>query len=237
MADGARLVVEDLIVRYRGRAALDGVSLSVGAGEVVGLFGGNGAGKSTLLRTAAGLVRAAAGRVLLDGRDTRLASGRAGLRHVPEAPAVCAHLSGQGHIELYARAWDGDAGPGLEAAEALGLSPRLEERAGGWSQGMRQALMLAVACVGAPGCVLLDDPFSALDPAAVRRALQVVRGLARERGVAVLLAGQRVREAACVLDRWIVLHEGRVASRGETASAGAAETAARIEAALEAAWA
>lgn len=225
------------MVRFGGREALSGVSLHAGPGEVVGLFGGNGAGKSTLLRTAAGLVRAEAGRVLLDGRETCEAEARAGLRLVPEAPAVFPHLCGRAHIELFASAWGADAGPAFAAAAALGLSPRLLGRAGGWSQGMRQRLMLAVACCGGPRAVLLDDPFSALDPAATRQALLVVRSLARERGAAVLLAGQRVREAAVVIDRFIVLHEGRVAAEGSADADDAPSLAARIEAALEAAWA
>jgi len=237
MTNDVRLAAEGLVVRFGGREALAGVSLALGAGEVVGLFGGNGAGKSTLLRTAAGLVRAEAGRVLLDGRDTRKAEARAGLRFVPEAPAVFPHLCGRAHIELFASAWGADEQPALDAAEALGLAPRLSSRAGSWSQGMRQRLMLAVACVGEPRAVLLDDPFSALDPSATRQALDVVRALAAERGAAVLLAGQRVREAAGIIDRFLVLHEGRVAAEGTADGQDASEVAARIEAALEDAWA
>jgi len=243
MTTDAGLAVEGLQVRYGGRAALAGVCLAVAPGGILGLFGGNGAGKSTLLRAAAGLVRASAGRVLLDGRDVRRARARAGLRMVPETPAVFSHLSGRAHIALVAAAFGADERPALAAAEALGLAPRLAERAGGWSQGMRQRLALALACCGAPRCVLLDDPFSALDPGAARQALGVVRGLARERGAAVLLAGQRVREAAGIIDGWAVLHEGRAAGaardvvRNGAGEPDAAATAAAIEAALEAAWA
>ncbi|EPR39182.1 ABC transporter related protein [Desulfovibrio sp. X2] len=230
------LDIQGLRVRYGRREAVCKVSLSVDAGEVVALYGYNGAGKSTLLRAVAGLARRAGGEVLLDGRDTRKAEARRGLRYVPESPVLFSHLSGEAHVRVFADAWRLDPDPAFEAAEALGLGPRMAQRPATWSQGQRQKLMLALACLGDPTCVLLDDPVSALDPRSGREAMALMRGLAREHGTAVLLTGQRPRDSAAAVDRFVCLHEGRAVSEGVAAGRGEEAVARAVEAALEASW-
>lgn len=230
-------------MRLGSREVLRDVSLAAAPGEILGLYGGNGAGKSTLLRAVAGLVRRERGQILLAGRDpSQETTARATLAYLPETPAVAPHLSGQAHIDLVARLFARDPAPALEAAEFLGLAPRLPGRVGGWSQGMRQKLMLCLACLGTPGCVLLDDPLNALDPPSLSAALGLIRKLA-DAGAAVLLAGQRPRETIGLIDSFAVLHEGRLNGSGRLESGGDGmariddrDAAERIEALVEAAW-
>lgn len=230
-------------MRLGSREVLGDVSLSVAPGEILGLYGGNGAGKSTLLRTVAGLVRRERGEILAAGRDPDgAAEARAHLAYLPETPAVAPHLSGKAHIDLLARLFARDPGPALAAAESLGLAPRLPERVGGWSQGMRQKLMLCLACLGKPRYVLLDDPLNALDPPSLSAALGLIRELA-DAGAAVLLAGQRPRETIGLIDSFAVLHEGRMRGSGRLeidadgmARIGGLDAGAHIERLVVAAW-
>ncbi len=216
-------------MRLGSREVLRDVSLAAAPGEILGLYGGNGAGKSTLLRTVAGLVRRERGEVLVAGRD-------------PDGAAETPHLSGKAHIDLVARLFARDPAPAFEAAKSLGLAPRLSGHVGGWSQGMRQKLMLCLACLGTPGCVLLDDPLNALDPPSLSAALGLIRKLA-DAGAAVLLAGQRPRETIGLIDSFAVLHEGRLNGSGRlerggdgTARIDGHDAVERIETFVEAAW-
>jgi len=237
------LVITGLHVRLGSREVLRDVSLAAAPGEILGLYGGNGAGKSTLLRTVAGLVRRERGEVLVAGRDPDgAAEARAHLAYLPETPAVTPHLSGKAHIDLVARLFARDPAPALEAAKSLGLAPRLSGHVGGWSQGMRQKLMLCLACLGTPGCVLLDDPLNALDPPSLSAALGLIRKLA-DAGAGVLLAGQRPRETIGLIDSFAVLHEGRLNGSGRlerggdgTARIDGHDAVERIETLVEAAW-
>lgn len=230
-------------MRLGSREVLGDVSLAVAPGEIFGLYGGNGAGKSTLLRTVAGLVRRERGQILLAGRDPGDSTeARANLAYLPETPAVTPHLSGKAHIDLVARLFARDPAPALRAAEALGLAPRLSGRVGGWSLGMRQKLMLCLACLGKPRHVLLDDPLNALDPPSLSAALGLIRELA-DAGAAVLLAGQRPRETTGLIDSFAVLREGRTHASGRleidadgTARINGHDAGSHIERLVMAAW-
>jgi len=228
------LEVEDLTVAYGKRRALEGVSLTVGAGEIVTLLGANGAGKSTTLRALSGLVGAARGRIRLDGRDLVGAPADAivgaGISHVPEGRDVFPGFTVLENLLVGAHTVARrEVAPRLEAA--LALFPVLRERraqsAGTLSGGEQQMLAIARALMTRPRLLLLDEPSLGLAPMLVREIFAVIRRVNAE-GVAVLLVEQNARAALGLASRGYVLETGRVAMAG---ASGDLATDARIRSA------
>ena len=204
--------------RYGRRTAVDGVSFTVGRGDVVGLIGPNGAGKTSTIKMLLGLVRPDAGEVLLLGRPAADPRSRARVGYLPELFRYQPWLSAAEVLALHIRL-AGVAVPEPERRDCLGLvglADRADDRVGGFSKGMQQRLGLAVALVARPELVVLDEPASALDPvgrADVRDLLLALRG----RGVAVLLNSHLIGDVERVCDRVVVLDHGRVAAAGTLA--------------------
>ena len=201
--------------RYGRQTAVDGVSFTVGRGEIVGLLGPNGAGKTSVIKILLGLVRPDAGEVVLLGRPAPDPESRAGVGYLPELFRYQPWLTAAEVLALHVRL----AGVAVSAEErreslaAVGLTDRARDRVGGFSKGMQQRLGLAVALVARPELVVLDEPTSALDPlgrADVRDLLLALRA----RGVAVLLNSHLIGEVERVCDRVVILDKGRVAASG-----------------------
>ena len=165
------LVLEGVSVSYGKRRALDGVSLTVSAGEIVTLLGANGSGKSTTLRAVSGLVRPSAGRVMLDGRDISRAPADAivasGIGHVPEGRDVFPEFSVLENLLVGAHTVPSrDVPARLEAAYAMFpvLRERSRQRAGTLSGGEQQMLAIARALMSRPRFLMLDEPSMGLAP-------------------------------------------------------------------------
>jgi branched-chain amino acid transport system ATP-binding protein len=211
----AVLEVERLTTDYGPVRAVDGVSLTVPPGSITAVLGANGAGKTSLLRTISGLERASAGSVRLDGEDILGVAVedivRRGLAHVPEGRGVIAELSTEENLRL-GGLWRGADGTALE--EAYVLFPPLRERrrelAASLSGGERQMLSIGRALMASPRVLLLDEPSLGLAPIVTAQIMQLIRTLAAERGLAVLLVEQNARSALSIADRGIVLNLGRV---------------------------
>ena len=214
------LELRDLTVSYGKRRALESVSLTVGAGEIVTLLGANGSGKSTVLRAVSGLVRPAGGRILYEGRDvTGLAPDAlvaAGLCHVPEGREIFTEFSVSDNLLAGAH-----TAPAAEIPQrmerAFGLFPILRERrrqeAGTLSGGEQQMLAIARALMAAPRVLLLDEPSLGLAPRVSRDIFAVVREINRG-GVTVLLVEQNARRALKLAARGYVLETGRIVVSG-----------------------
>jgi ABC-2 type transport system ATP-binding protein len=201
--------------RYRRRAAVDGVSFTVGRGEVVGLLGPNGAGKTSTIKMLLGLVRPDAGEVLLLGRPATDPGARVRVGYLPELFRYQPWLTADEVLVLHVRL-AGVAVPAPERRECLalvGLADRADDRVGGFSKGMQQRLGLAVALVARPDLVVLDEPTSALDPLGRADVRDLLRTL-KARGVAVLLNSHLIGEVERVCDRVVILDRGRVAAAG-----------------------
>jgi len=223
----ATLAVEDLAVDYGGRRAVEGVSLTVGRGEIVTLLGANGSGKSTTLRAISGLVKPARGRVLYEGRDiTRAPADQivaAGVGHVPEGRdvfvefTVLENLFVGGHTvsrrDLAAR---------LEGAFELFpvLYARRRQVAGTLSGGEQQMLAIARALIARPRLLLLDEPSLGLAPMLAREIFRTIQRI-NATGVAVLLVEQNARRALRLAGRGYVLETGRVVVAGTSRELGA----------------
>ncbi|HEU4348658.1 MAG TPA: ABC transporter ATP-binding protein [Actinoplanes sp.] len=201
--------------RYRRQIAVDGVSFTVGRGEVVGLLGPNGAGKTTVIKILLSLVRPDAGEVLLLGRPARDPGARARVGYLPELFRYQPWLTAAEVLALHVRL-AGTAVPAQERRECLalvGLADRAGDRVGGFSKGMQQRLGLAVALVARPELVILDEPTSALDPLGRADVRDLLLSL-RARQVAVLLNSHLIGEVERVCDRVVILDKGRVAASG-----------------------
>ncbi|MFI7599951.1 ABC transporter ATP-binding protein [Actinoplanes sp. NPDC049681] len=204
--------------RYRRRTAVDGVSFTVGRGEVVGLLGPNGAGKTSVIKILLGLVRPDAGEVLLLGRPATDPGARARVGYLPELFRYQPWLTAAEVLALHVRL-SGAAVAVPEQRECLasvGLADRAGDRVGGFSKGMQQRLGLAVALVARPQLVVLDEPTSALDPLGRADVRDLLLAL-RERDVAVLLNSHLIGEVERVCDRVVILDKGRVAASGTLA--------------------
>ncbi len=214
----------ELSKSYRGRKVVDDVDLEIGQGEVVGLLGPNGAGKTTTFYILVGLARPDSGRVLLDGDDITdlpmYLRARSGISYLPQEPSVFRQLTVEENL--------------LAVLETLPLTPeqqrdRLEEllaqmgletvrynRAYMLSGGERRRLEIARSLVLEPAFILLDEPFSGIDPLTVVDIQKIIADLSRA-GIGVLLTDHNVRETLRVTDRAYIINNGRIFRAGAPA--------------------
>ena len=204
------------IYRRRGGGqvvAVDGLGFTVRSGEIVGLLGPNGAGKTTAMQLALKLLEPDAGEVRLFGRDPELLEVRRRIGYAPDAPLFPRRLTGlqilvlHGELLGFARAAARDRA--VKFAEQVGLTEPARRPAGTYSRGQAQRLGLALALLGDPDLVLLDEPTAGLDPAGVAAMRELLVSL-RGRGAAVLLNSHLLSEVERVCDRVLFIKEGRL---------------------------
>ena len=217
------LEVEGLEVWYGAAPALWGVSLTLGAGELLAVVGPNGAGKTTLINALCGIERARAGRIVVDGVDvTRLPPHRfcaAGIAVVPEGRRLFTAMTVRENLELGSHLPRARAERAESLAAALELFPALGEKlaspAGELSGGQQQMVAIARALMARPRLLLLDEPSLGLSPLIVADMFDAVRRI-NAQGVSVLLVEQNVEVALSLSDRAYVLEEGRIVAEGES---------------------
>jgi branched-chain amino acid transport system ATP-binding protein len=227
VTEAPRLEVHALSVSYGQRRALDGVSLTIGPGEIVTLLGANGSGKSTTLRAISGLVRPTGGEIRWGGRDLGALPAdvivSAGIGHVPEGRDIFVDFTVLENLLVGAHTVASrDVPARLEAAYALFpvLRERRRQRAGTLSGGEQQMLAIARALMSRPRLLLLDEPSLGLAPRLVAEIFHVIRSVNAE-GVAVLLVEQNARAALAVAARGYVLETGRLVVEGRSESLAA----------------
>lgn len=205
------VVVQNVSKIYGRTVALRQVSLELDAGRFYVLRGENGAGKSTLMRIIAGLSYPTAGQVLIFGAKNREALDRIG--YMAHAPMVYDELSGIENLRFFAQLYGITSDAPLRAAlERVGLDPGLARRAGQYSQGMRQRLSLARAIFHSPSLIMLDEPFSNVDPESAAKIAELL-GELRSSGTTILLITHQLGLLANIADEFLFLSAGQLVSR------------------------
>ena len=212
---------EGLVKDYPGKRAVDGVSFSVNKGEVVGLLGPNGAGKSTSFRMACGLIAPTEGRVLLRDVDVTdwpmYQRARNGLGYLPQDTSIFAKLSVEQNILAileYRGLTSRDSAARIEQLlREFGLWEKRAQRSGSLSGGERRRLEIARSLASDPEIILLDEPFTGIDPVTIHSIQDIIRGL-RDRGISILLTDHRERETLTITDRSYIICDGQVLVSG-----------------------
>ena len=221
---GAAIVVDGLVKRYGERTVVDGISLSVGPGEIVAILGPNGAGKTTTVEIIEGYRHADAGTVRVLGEDPvrggRALRARVGL--MLQAGGIDLRARPRETIEQYAR-FHADSRAPAELVERLGLGPVAATPFRRLSGGERQRLGLALALVGRPEVLILDEPTAGMDPEA-RAVVRAVVAEQRADGVAILLTSHDLTDVERLADRIVVLVAGRIVAAGTPAELATASS-------------
>ncbi len=222
------LSTDNIAKSYGGREVVRGVNLSIGQGEVVGLLGPNGAGKTTSFYMIVGLVRPDAGRVLLDGEDiTRtpmyLRARNFGISYLPQEPSVFRKLTVEENIlailETQPGNWESRRAKTTQLLEQLNLGHIRETRGYALSGGERRRVEIARCLCIEPSFILLDEPFSGIDPIAVLDLQEIIFAL-KASGIGILITDHNVRETLSVTDRAYIITEGRIFRQGTPGELG-----------------
>jgi ABC-2 type transport system ATP-binding protein len=232
---------EGLSKSYGSFVALESLTLSLEAGEVLGVLGPNGAGKTTAIRVLTTILDPSRGRFSVAGvSHTRPSEIRRLVGALPESAGYPARQTGEEYLRYFARLYGHSRASARALAQDLLSQVRLFDRRhsliGGYSRGMRQRLGIARALVNDPQVVFLDEPTLGLDPAGQRQVLGLVRRITTERGATVLLSTHLLAEVEEVCSRVIILNRGRLAADGtvsEIARRAAAPRSARLRVAAE----
>jgi lipopolysaccharide export system ATP-binding protein len=217
----ASLMAVNLVKRFKKRVVVDDVSLTVNTGEVVGLLGPNGAGKSTTFYMMVGRVLPDAGQVTINERDASAMAmyerARLGVGYLPQEPSVFRSLSVEGNIKLVllSNGMDSDVA-GDECSRIIGemgLSHIASAPGYALSGGERRRVEIARCLAMKPDFILLDEPFSGIDPVAVYDLQEIVSDL-RLKGYGILLTDHNVRETLAITDRAYLMYQGKIFLEG-----------------------
>ena len=223
----SRLEAHGLQKRYGPRQVVKEVHLAVGAGEVVGLLGPNGAGKTTTFYMVVGLVRADAGRILIDGQEVQQRPihqrSRLGLSYLPQEASIFRKLTVEENVRAVLELQLDAQGRPLKPAairemlesllDELGIEKLRHSPAPALSGGERRRVEIARALATQPRFILLDEPFAGVDPIAVIEIQRII-GFLKARGIGVLITDHNVRETLGICDRAYIISEGRVLAEG-----------------------
>jgi lipopolysaccharide export system ATP-binding protein len=217
-----KLSTDEIGKSYKGRQVVRGVSIEVNRGEVVGLLGPNGAGKTTSFYMIVGLVPPDSGNILADGEDiTRvpmyLRARQYGISYLPQEPSVFRKLTVEENIlavlEVQSISKETRRSRTEKLIEQLNLNHVRRTRGYALSGGERRRVEIARCLCIQPSFILLDEPFSGIDPIAVLDLQEIISGL-RDSGIGILITDHNVRETLSVTDRAYIINEGRIFRHG-----------------------
>jgi lipopolysaccharide export system ATP-binding protein len=221
-----------VVKSYGGRRVVNGISLEVKGGEVVGLLGPNGAGKTTTFHMMVGLVQPDDGRVVMNDDDLTSAPihqrARAGISYLPQESSVFRRLTVEENLQAILQTLDLESTKQQERANALmnmlGVTHLASHKALTLSGGERRRVEIARALVLSPFFLLLDEPFTGVDPIAVAEIQKIVRRLTGS-GIGILITDHNVRETLGICDRAYIVNEGTVLEEGTPESIAASAKA------------
>lgn len=211
------LKATDLTKKYGKVYAVDHISMSINRGDIFGFVGANGAGKTTFMRMVCGLIQPTEGQLELFGVTSpkKLQEKRKKMGALIEHPAVYTNMSALQNLDVQRRYLDMDFGKNpkktlIELLELVGLADVKDRKAGKFSLGMRQRLGLAMALVGNPEFIILDEPTIGLDPIGVVELRELVLKLNRERNITILFSSHNLAEMAQIATRYGFLDKGKL---------------------------
>jgi lipopolysaccharide export system ATP-binding protein len=215
------LVVESLVKAYSNKPVVNGISLEVKPGEIVGLLGPNGAGKTTAFYMMIGLIAPDSGEVIFNGETITkypiYKRAKMGLGYLAQEPSVFRDLTVEDNImcilELMPYTLSEREGKLKVLLQELHLTPLAKKKAITLSGGERRRLEITRALVTSPTCLMLDEPFANIDPIAIQDVKEIVRLLAK-RGIGILITDHNAREIFSVVDRSYLIAEGKVLLSG-----------------------
>ena len=215
------LVAQGLVKRFRNRVVVDRVSVDIQRGEIVGLLGPNGAGKTTSFYMIVGLLRAEGGRIFLEGEDITdlpmYQRCRMGMGYLPQESSVFRKLTVEENLLAILETMDLTEQERMARLRTLlaelDLTPLARHRAYTLSGGERRRLEITRALVTNPRYLLLDEPFTGIDPIAIGDIQEIIARL-RERGMGVLITDHNVRETLAITDRAYILYHGQILAAG-----------------------
>ncbi|HSF58476.1 MAG TPA: LPS export ABC transporter ATP-binding protein [Candidatus Binatia bacterium] len=215
------LVAEAVAKSYNSRRVVNGVHIEIRGGEIIGLLGPNGAGKTTTFHMMVGLIQPDEGRVLLNNEDLTDAPiyerARAGISYLPQESSIFRRLTVEENLFAILQTLDLNAAEQHERCQALmkmlGVDHLADHKAFTLSGGERRRVEIARALVLSPYFVLLDEPFTGVDPIAVAEIQKIIRKLT-ESGIGILITDHNVRETLGICDRAYILSEGTVLEEG-----------------------
>jgi lipopolysaccharide export system ATP-binding protein len=217
----ANISTKGLVREYGRRAVVNEVDLDVRAGEIVGLLGPNGAGKTTSFYMIVGIIQATRGSVYVNGKDVTnvpmYLRARMGIGYLPQEASIFRRLTVEENLMAVAETLKTTRAQRKEMVaqglEELSLTKLAKQRAYTLSGGERRRLEIARALVTQPRFLLMDEPFSGVDPISVADVQGIVREL-KTRGIGVLITDHNVRETLSIVDRAYLMHNGKVLSHG-----------------------
>jgi lipopolysaccharide export system ATP-binding protein len=220
-SNGQLIATEKLAKQYGGRRVVNGVSVNVGGGEIVGLLGPNGAGKTTTFNMVVGIVKPDEGTVIFHGRDIAALPmhkrARLGIGYLTQEPSVFRKLSVEENIlailETCKLSSDERTVRLKYLLEELDLTPVAKSKAYQLSGGEKRRLEITRALVTSPKLLLLDEPFAGIDPIAKYEVGKIIRRL-KERGLGILITDHDVREMLKIIDRGYIIYKGQVLVEG-----------------------
>ncbi len=235
MSKFQKLHATDLIKTYSNRNVVDGVSIQVNRGEVVGLLGPNGAGKTTSFYMLTGMVQPNSGKIFLD--DTEITHepmykrARCGIGYLAQEASVFTKLSVEDNLKLVLQMTEMNPGEQAEKLESLltefSIQHIRKSIAMTLSGGERRRTEIARSLVMDPDFILLDEPFAGIDPIAVEEIQKIIHGL-KVRGIGVLITDHNVRETLAITDRAYLLYEGKILKEGTITEIANDEVARRL---------
>lgn len=207
------LSVDDLRKKIKKKTIIKGISFEIDEGEILGFLGPNGAGKSTTLRMIVGLSRPTSGHVSICGHSITKAyvEAMSQVGCIIEGPDLYNYMSGYKNLELLGAMSQGVTKKDIdEAVELVGMENRINDKVGIYSMGMKQRIGLAQALIHQPKLLVLDEPTNGLDPQGIYEFRGIVKNLAREKGISVLISSHLISEVQLMCDKVSIINGGLI---------------------------
>jgi ABC-2 type transport system ATP-binding protein len=207
------LEARNICKSYGSLEVLKNVTIECHKGKIYGLIGANGAGKTTLFRILLGLIKQNSGSIAIDSEGIKPIGG------IVEKPALYGYLSAFGNLKVFAQIQRLKLTKELfnESMHQVGLSPERKDAVKNYSLGMKQRLGLAIALLNNPDCIVLDEPFSGLDPMGISALHSLIKKLSRENQITIIISSHIVSELADLCDMLYVLYDGEIIKSGSAA--------------------